>query len=429
MQMLKEIKGPLLVIVIGIIPACLMLTISPAAFNLSNSAYIIDFFGRITGLVALSLLALNIILSARLAIFDRLFLGMDRAYRIHRIIGGLILILVLIHAMLTTAKYSNISLLSGYEFLKPNLDIALMAGKFALLTLLAGVFISMYITIRYKWFINIQRLIGAMIFFGGYHALFTTGTDLQTNEVLMGYFILIGGLATGLYIYRSILHKSIKNQLKYTVESVSVKDNITQIWLRPLGKALAFYAGQFGFFRFHSSAVNNESHPFSISSGSDNSNLRLSIKSTGSYTTALKNIVSGDTVSVEGPYGNLSFTKMPSTKQVWIAGGIGITPFLSMAQSLSNLYEITLFYCTKTFAEAEFYLQELEQVATNNPGFKIVTVSSDQNQHLSIETLKQIDAGDYLLCASTFMMKSIEKQLIDTGVPRKHIHYEDFNLK
>jgi predicted ferric reductase len=427
--MLKKIRGPFIVILVGVIPACLLLIGSPETINLYSAAPLLDFLGRVAGLSALSLLALNIILSARLGVFDRLFLGMDRAYRFHRIIGGSVLILVLVHAMFITAKYSSISLLSAYEFLKPNLDIALMAGKFALAVILVGVFMSMYLTIKYKLFITIQRLLGAVIFIGGYHALFVTGTNMQTNGLLMGYFIIIGGLAAGLYIYRSVFHKSVKRQLMYAVESVTTNENIAQIWLRPLGKTLAFYAGQFGFYRFHSMAVDTESHPFSISSGSDDGRLRLSVKGVGDYTKALQSVMVGDTVSIEGPYGNFSFTKIQSYRQVWIAGGIGITPFLAMAQSLPAGYDVTLFYCTKTVLEAKVFLNELEYVTARNPGFRVVTVSDDQQQRLSIDMVKQVSAADYLLCAPLGMMENLKKQLIDAGVSGKHVYYEEFRLK
>lgn len=427
--MFKKVFGPIVIVLVGLFPIILLLIGSPESHSFATKVSAYDSLARITSLAALSLLALNIVLSARLRIFDRLFLGLDRTYRFHRIIGGSVLILVLVHAMLITAKYSSISLLSGYEYLKPNLDYALMAGKVGLSLMLAGIFVSMYVTIKYKWFINIQRLLGAVIFIGGYHALFVTGTDLKTNNWLLGYFVIIGGLAAGLYIYRSLLHKPIRRQLMYAVESVEVKLGIAQIWLKPVGKALPFYAGQFGFFRFNSAAVDDESHPFTISSGSDDARLRLSIKALGDYSTSIQGVSAGDTVMVEGPYGNFSFTKVSSNKQAWIAGGVGITPFLSMAQSLPTGYDVTLLYCTRTLAEANIFLDELQQVSQRNPGFKVVTVSQDKGQRLSVDMLKKANLTDYLLCAPIGMMRDVESQLVAAGVPSGNIYYEEFELK
>jgi len=428
--MYKRLAGPLLIIFVAILPVILFLAFSPVNISSSDlNSGIFDLLARFTALGAISLLSLNIILSARLRIFDRLFLGMDRAYRFHRTIGGVVLILVLVHAMLVTTKYSNISLLSGYEFLKPNFDIAMMLGKLSAAGMLIAVFISMYIKIRYEWFIIIQRLLGAVIFFGGYHALFVSGTDLQTNIALLVYFIFIGGIASGLYIYRSLMHKTVQRQLMYTVESVTVSEGVSRIWLIPVGKSLAFYAGQFAFFSFNSSAVDIESHPFSISSGSDDSRLRIAVKASGDYTAAIQNVSVGDSVSVDGPYGAFSFTKKQSTKQVWIAGGIGITPFLSMAQSLPAGYEVTLFYGTKKMAEANIFMEELNLVSLKNPGFKVVLVCDEQGQRISVDMLRQVPAVDYLICAPLPMMKSLEEQLVYSGISCSNIHYEEFRLR
>lgn len=414
---LKALVGPLLTIMIALVPIALWATGGVAT----------DPLAKATALSALALLSFNIILSARLPIFDRLFLGLDRAYRAHRLIGGTVIILGMLHAALIVFKYSSISLLSGYEFIKPNTDIPLMAGKFALAAMMFFVVISLYITIKYQWFITVQRLLGAMIFVAGYHALFVTGSDMRTNGPLLAYFVVLGGAAAGLYCYRSLMHKSVKRTLAYEVTKVDNRQNITTIWFKPLGKALAFYAGQFAFFQFHSKAVDGESHPFSMSSDSNDSNLRISAKNSGDYTSMLPNVLAGDKVEVEGPYGQFSFAKQTGKRQVWVAGGIGITPFLSMAQSLPSDYHVTLYYCAMNFEQAIF-LDELNELAAKNPNLKIVTVFTHLHQRVTGQQVISPNAQEYLLCAPPSMMHDLEEQLVKEGVPRSSISYEDFAL-
>lgn len=412
---------------IAVIPILLWLLFSPGGMPLVETSQKLDVVAKIAAIGGLALLSFNIILSARLAIFERLFLGLDRAYRAHRIIGGSVIILLMLHGALITAKYSSISLLSGFEYLKPNLDIALMLGKTTLIVMICLVVISMYIKIKYQWFITIQRMLGAMIFLGGYHALFVSGSDIRANLPLFVYFCLLGGTAAGLYVYRSLFHKTIKRKLEYTVDSIWNGEDVTIIWLKPNQKAMAFYAGQFAFFQFSSAAVDAESHPFSISSASDNNYLRIAAKASGDFTAKINKLKAGDLARAEGPYGHFSFTKMQGLKQVWVAGGIGVTPFLAMAHSLPSEYQVTLYYCVRTASQAIF-LAELEKIMSVKTGFRVIMICDDQNQKITAEEMVTNLAEEYLLCAPPKMMHSLEKQLKALGVPNTIIHYEDFAL-
>lgn len=423
----KKLAGILFTLFVAVLPVALWLVFYSGQLDLGGTSQRLDALAKITALSGISLLSFNIILSARLSVFDRLFLGLDRAYRAHRIIGGSVLMLLLVHGALITAKYSSISLLSGYEFLKPSTDIPLMAGKLALVVMIFAIVISVYIKVKYQWFISLQRLLGAMVFLGGFHALFVTGSDIRANVPLFVYFTLIGGAAAGLYVYRSLFHKSIKRKLDYTVKSVTYGEDITTMWLQPSQKALAFYAGQFAFFQFHSQAVGSESHPFSISSSSDSDNIRIAAKNSGDYTAELRSVEPGDIVQVEGPYGGFSFTKVQSTKQVWVAGGIGITPFVAMAASLPAGYDITLYYCVRTASQAVF-LGELESIARKTARFRVVLICNDRNQRVSASDMTAQSAGAYLLCAPPAMMYDIEMQLSELGVPKSAVYYEDFSL-
>jgi len=423
----KKLAGIVLICAVGIAPILLWLIFSPIKLSLTDTNQKIDALAKVAALSGLALLSFNIILSARLAMFERLFLGLDRAYRVHRIIGGSVLILLMLHGALITAKYSNISLLSGFEYLKPNFDVALMLGKVTLVVMIVLITISVYIKVKYQWFVTIQRILGAMIFLGGYHALFVSGSDIRINPPLFAYFILLGGAAAGLYVYRSLFHKSIKRKLEFIVHSVWHGEGITIVWLKPVQKALAFYAGQFAFFQFSSAAVDTESHPFSMSSGSDNSYIRIAAKASGDYTSEVNKLKTGDGVQVEGPYGRFSFTNIRGIKQVWVAGGIGITPFLSMAHSLSSDYQVTLYYCVRTAAQAIFR-EELEKIMVEKPYLRVVIVCDDQNQRITGKEMTSNSAEDYLLCAPPAMMHNLEKQLRILGVPKHNIHYEDFAL-
>lgn len=119
---------------------------------------------------------------------------------------------------------------------------------------------------------------------------------------------------------------------------------------------------------------------------------------------------------------------MPSNKQTWIAGGIGITPFLSMSNSLpDNGYEIDLYYCVNNKSEAIF-LNELLKVSKKIKKFNVFPIYSDENKLSVDKLLKSNNSEIFMLCGPRSMMKELEKQLINNGISRSNIYYEEFSL-
>ncbi len=147
-MLIKKIAGPIFTILVATTPIAIWWFLADPAIQTDSSAQKYTAIATAAALSAISLLAFNIILSARLPIFERLFLGLDRAYRAHRLIGGSILMLLLIHAMFLTAKYADASLISGYEFIKPSADIPIMVGKLALGIMTILVVMSVYIKVK-----------------------------------------------------------------------------------------------------------------------------------------------------------------------------------------------------------------------------------------------------------------------------------------
>ncbi|MEZ9133962.1 ferric reductase, partial [Vibrio breoganii] len=90
-------------------------------------------------------------------------------------------------------------------------------------------------------------------------------------------------------------------------------------------------------------------HPFTIVSGSEDSELRFLIKELGDFTNGLvERVKAGDAVTVEGPYGRLEFGL--NKPQIWIAGGVGIASFFATLEALKTEKthpRIELFYCTR----------------------------------------------------------------------------------
>ncbi|MFA5886913.1 MAG: FAD-dependent oxidoreductase [Patescibacteria group bacterium] len=205
-----------------------------------------------------------------------------------------------------------------------------------------------------------------------------------------------------------------------------------------------FQPGQYAMLSFYDKAgkffIN---HPFSIASSPTQKNyLKFGIKIIGQFTQNLKNLAPGNKVEVLGPFGNFIFDETKYPVAVFIAGGVGITPFMSAInyatdRNLSN--QIFLLYSNRTIAGTLFY-EEIKKLAAQNPHFHpqlkitqepINNLSYCENGYITKETItkniQELDHKDFFLCGPGQFMKTMEKNLIELGVPNHKIHQEAFN--
>ena len=405
-------------VAVAVIPALLWVSFTP----IRNDA-----LAKITALSALSLLSFLIILSGRLPIFEKLFYGLDTLYKAHKNISAIVIMLILAHSSLLTFKYLQISDVSAFKFVIPSTEIPLLLGKFALYIMVTLVVLTLYFKIKYQWFVLSMRVMGGMIFLSGYHALFVAGSDLTQNVPLLIYMVAIGASASAVYIHKSLFHGSFVKTYSYKIISIRKRHNVFDIVMSPVGKPLNRYAGQFAFVTFASLGEGNESHPFTIASASTDEHLRFCIKNLGDFTNSIGQLKVGDTAHIEGPYGYFSFSKIPHKKQTWIAGGIGVTPFLAMAQSLPTGYAVNMYYCVSNKQEAVF-LDELYAIADANHRFNVTAHFSDSAGQISAKTIHSRSSNNYLICGPQSMMESLKTDLVALGTPKQEIYYEEFAL-
>lgn len=144
----------------------------------------------------------------------------------------------------------------------------------------------------------------------------------------------------------------------------------------------------------------------------------------------------GDRFVMTEPSGEFHYeTLRDSHHIVCIAGGSGITPFVSMAGSLADgdePYEMTLFYGARTAAQL-VYKTELDELAARCKNFKVIYVLSDEQQEgcetgfVSAELLRKyvdISGSTFFLCGPQAMYDFVGKELAPFGLPRKAVHHD-----
>lgn len=423
--------GWLITIIIALVPIVIWLVSQPTDW--STTKLIVENLGKLCGLAGLALFCWSVILSARLKIFDKLFLGLDNMYRAHHLIACWALILLLIHPMLLTTRYLLSSPISAYEFLKPSFESPFrFLGEFTLACFMGLMAIVLYFNIRYKQFVLTMKLLGALVFLGGIHAIFVGGSDITTLLPLQVYILGLLALAASVYVYRSLVHKGFHKYYNYTVQSAQQKGEIIELHLTPIQAEAPHMPGQFAFLKLETKGELNQSHPFTISSHPSLPGLRFSIKQVGDFTKALSNVQKGTTAIVDGGYGTFSNTVVHTPRQVWVAGGIGITPFLAMAKQIPKDQKVDLFYSLKSKTEA-VYLDELSADVKANPNLRLHTWYSDSQGLLSAEEVSRqagnVHDATYFVCGPPAMMKALRKQFNHLGVKNSHIQTEEFSLE
>lgn len=188
-----------------------------------------------------------------------------------------------------------------------------------------------------------------------------------------------------------------------------------------------------------------DKHAFSIaSSPSDTACIRLGIKVLGGFTQGLAKLKPGAEVSVSGPFGDFIFDEGKHRDVVMIAGGIGITPFLSaMKYATDNRLpnRLSLIYSNKTLASTLFYdeIKELEARNRNLRALFCVTeekslvarqgvVCSRISAPIIQNFLGSVDNKIFLTCGPLSFMNAIKDNLLMLGVNQERIEMEAFTM-
>lgn len=413
--------------------------------------------GRVTGLVGMVMYALNLIYATRLRFLEYLFGGLNRVYIAHHLLGGLALIFLSFHPMLLALRYIESNITQAALLLVPNgltpfsalwnrssayhetvlVQWGIFLGIIAFWGMVVLLLITFFIKIPYNIWLFTHRFLGYAFFLAGLHVVILS-SNASSSAPLKIYLLVMSGLGIIAFIYRSVVGKILIRKYAYQVAEVSVAGGgVVHLLMRPVGLPMSYKPGQFVFIRFLDAGpmgINQEWHPFSISSSPKDQYLRLSIKGLGDYTNKLTALKPGAMAEIEGAYGKFTFTNYKNKNQIWIAGGIGITPFLSMAKTLGDSdYKIDLYYSVRTASELLDWRLLNEMAVFKKGDFKIYPFVADQQEGFLTADYVEKHSGDLrskdiFICGPPPMMSAMRKQFKDKLVPGTSIHSEEFAM-
>jgi predicted ferric reductase len=393
--------------------------------ELSGSSLLYS-FGRLSGLIGFLFLSILILSGETSRLFDKFF-GMDKIIKFQRKFALITSFFVISHPVLFILSDSFF-----LKYLLPDFaSIPMALGTFAFyIFIIVSISSVLYKRISYNVWQYIHIGTYFLFFFSFYHAI-KIGPDVNNLFVKSLFYLLFFVMIVGI-IYRTN-YKLKQRKRKFVVKEIrwETKDTFTLV-LKPHEK-FKFMAGQFCFLRINKEKLHAR-HPFTISSSPSEKTLNFTIKMSGRFTKVASELKVGEEVVVEGPFG--TFTFEDSEKDlVFIAGGVGVTPFMSMIKDNLNRKinnDMLLLYGVRTKNEIIFK-KKLDSVKGLNKVYVLsrekggkVFESGHVNKKMIQKYVKNIGNSLFYLCGPQVMMKSIKESLLNLGVREKDIKMESF---
>jgi predicted ferric reductase len=299
------------------------------------------------------------------------------------------------------------------------------------------IILTVVVKIPYHFWHNSHKFMGIVLVLAGFHAI-AAGSDLRSFPLLRYWMLVlvVGGIISWLYML--IFYKYTGPRYSVKIKKVDHFKDITEVsFHKPDG--FDYQPGQYLFIRFPRFEGYKELFPFSISTDPSQDLVRLSIRRGGDYTgTKVPELRKGDDAIIMGPYGKFGDRYLKHEKDmIWIAGGIGITPFLSLAKHESMFptgRKNLLIWVVRENKDA-FHDSELFIEAKKNKDFEYIHWFSSQRGRISADDIIEILGGIHevrrryiFMCGPPKMMESLSRGLSKRGVRYKNIIYEDFNM-
>jgi len=425
---MKQRLGNFTVIALVLLTVVVWLVFPPV--DPGNENYLRAYIGEILGSLLIVLMSCSLFLSTRPKWAEPFFGGLDKMYLTHRKTSTSAFLLMFVHLLTVPISTTNLRL-GNYLAMISFLGIVAIV----LPTLAPRIpFLSKLTNSTYEGWKKLHRFIGIFFVTGFIHSLTINGLDAFIAINWVQIFFIIG---TASYLYTEVFGQFFKKYVPYTVEAVNHPNTFTtEVVLRAKKDPISKHrAGQFLFVRFPKEKTLDESHPFTISSAPREDVLRVTIKASGDFTRHLfENLKTGMDAVIEGAYGMFDY-KTGGQKQIWVAGGIGVTPFLSFIRDMDgSLAQDVDFYYTVRHRDEAIFVDEIESAAKKNPRLKAHVRFSSTDGSLTVDEIVKNAGGNIsghhvYMCGPLPMVQAFEKKFLEAKVPAANIHYEEFNFR
>jgi predicted ferric reductase len=398
-------------------------------------------FSVALGFVGLTQIGLQFLLIAR---FKRVTApyGIDIILRYHRQIALVAVGAIVLHPLILVIDYP-----ARLKLLNPLAGN--WASRFALLSLLALLIIVVTSVYRERLRIGYERWrllhlalgIGAI----GFAQLHASMAGLYINTAWkQAVWIVMAAVMVGFVIYLRLLKPRWQKGHHWRVAEVRAERGDTHtLALEPVGHdGFRFQPGQFAWIKIDDSPFTLEEHPFSFASSAERTDrIEFGIKALGDFSGAIADVPAGTRAFVDGPHGAFSIDRYPAAGYVLVAGGVGVTPFMSILHTMADRSDprpVLLLYADKRWEDVA-YRDELEALR-ERLDLEIVWVLEEppdewdgEEGFITGELLerrlpREGFARDYMICGPPVMMDLVRDALLERGIANEQIQLERFAL-
>jgi len=398
------------------------------------------------GIMGLAWLLLSFLLSGRFrSISGRI--GIDRTMRAHQIMAIGLGLIILLHPYLYTLPVNQPIPWDTTGQHSLNLDTpSFITGMIAWILLPVLVITAIFrdqLPCRYETWRLLHGISAVIIAAAAVHHALSAGR-YSGHISLTVFWLGLTGVSTLTLIRSYVAMPLLQSRRPYQV--TAVEPVATRTWHVTIEPAQAsnftFEAGQFVWLKFGGSPFTLTEHPFSISSSpSDLPKLRFTIKESGDFTGQIGKIINGSRAFIDGPHGHFVLGDQQHRGIVFIAGGVGIAPIISIITELAHQnysLPVKLVYGNRIKSQITFQ-DELEKAAKKlelnlnyvlsepPPDWKAATGFIDSELIAATIDKQQPEEWLYFLCGPPAMLQSAVKTLKSAGIPSRQIVYEQFS--
>ena len=403
----------------------------------------------ITGLLATSALVCVVVLPSRCRSLNWV-IGIENVIDLHRFLGIVTTALVLLHlACVVAADPTNTGLLLNLPQAPGRAQNATAATVGLVVIVVLAIYRKKFDLSYEVWRTTHIALAVIILITSAMHIVLLNQLMTDTSFALVLTALAVSVVMVGGYrwIWRNFYDRS----TEFLVREVRLEnDTVATLVLEPRAvkpdgtiTSWAFNPGQFAWIRLNRSATGEE-HPFTIASSAHDDTTEFTIRGSGDFTRQIRRLRPGQPVWVDGPHG--SFTSDltdTSAGFVLLAGGVGVTPMLSMVRTAAHRgdprpYRLVI---VASALEDLFFREELavlrryidlevtEVLRRPRPDWTgPIGGINTQLMELVVGDLPEPQDLDYFICGPPGMVVDAMQVLEEMAVPAGRVHTEQFDF-